>query len=163
MSETLDQIIARLAVNEDEEATAQAVMRYLKVPTASALVLAPAVRLYIATQWRATARRTEHESTRRRPPGGPSFRPIADGPVERPRLDLTERFLNTTFAVARGGRRVTWGTATREDHRERIESMNKQIVGCESTRARHEAALAMLEATGAATLGDIAEPGQAAA
>lgn len=70
------------------------------------------------------------------------------------RLEVTAELLATHFALG-DGTRVTWGSATVEQHRQRIEMLAAMASGTVETAARHQSAIAMLEAAGAASLADL--------
>lgn len=53
------------------------------------------------------------------------------------------------------GTKTTWGKATIDQHRFRVQFLTHQIDGLTATRSRHEWAVQMLEATGAECLEDI--------
>lgn len=59
------------------------------------------------------------------------------------RLDVTEELLHTEFALG-GGQRVTWGEASAEQHRQRIELLSKNAAANVEAAARHEKAIEML-------------------
>jgi hypothetical protein len=79
------------------------------------------------------------------------------GAAQRALADAFEAFvdhLDTPFRTSRGGRDVTWGTATVTDHAQRKQYLRMQAVGLETTAARHELAIELLEATGLKCLGE---------
>lgn len=76
---------------------------------------------------------------------------------ERPALSATPQFrrlFSEEFHVGDGSR-TTWGKATIDQHRFRVQFLTNQIDGLIATRARHEWAVQILEETGANCLEDI--------
>lgn len=71
--------------------------------------------------------------------------------AERIRLDVTEELLGSSFALG-DGVRVTWGNATVAEHRQRVDLLLKMSAGTVETAARHQAAIALLEAEDVPTL-----------
>jgi hypothetical protein len=67
------------------------------------------------------------------------------------RLKVTAELLTVAFSLG-DGRRVSWGEATLEDHRQRIEMLGKGIEGNVQTIRLHEYAATILRETGAACL-----------
>lgn len=70
------------------------------------------------------------------------------------RLKVTAELLAATFAVG-DGRTVTWGQATIRDHMIRIGMLRGQMTGTGDAIARHEAAMSMITASGAACLNEL--------
>lgn len=75
---------------------------------------------------------------------------------EEVRLETTRELLSTVFALG-DGTEVTWGTATIEQHKQRIEMLTKNAAGIVETASRHTAAVRMIEEAGATCLADLAE------
>lgn len=69
-------------------------------------------------------------------------------------LRRTRELMATEFALP-DGRRVTWGDATEQDHRERIAMLDGNIFANIETAARHSAALDLIIEAGARTLGEV--------
>lgn len=67
------------------------------------------------------------------------------------RLKVTAELLTVVFSVG-DGRRVSWGEATLEDHRQRIELLAKGVEGSIRTIRLHEYAAKILRETGAQCL-----------
>jgi hypothetical protein len=74
-------------------------------------------------------------------------RPIAATPEFR-------SLFKEEFAVG-DGTKATWGKATIDQHRFRVQFLTNQIEGLTATRARHEWAVTVLEQTGANCLEEI--------
>lgn len=74
--------------------------------------------------------------------------------VEEYRLRRTRELMATEFALP-DGRRVTWGDATEQDHRERIAMLDGNIFANIEAAARHSAALDLIVEAGAKTLGEV--------
>lgn len=70
------------------------------------------------------------------------------------RLKVTAELLGSEFALG-DGRRVTWGMATREEHRQRIELLKRNAGANIEAASRHQQAIAMLEASGAECLREV--------
>lgn len=68
----------------------------------------------------------------------------------------TSELLASTFALP-DGTRVTWAEATSQQHRDRIEMLNKQAAGTIETAALHERALRDMGQAGVSRLADIKE------
>jgi hypothetical protein len=64
--------------------------------------------------------------------------------AEQIRLEVTEELLRSKFALG-DGTELTWGGATVDQHRQRIELLQRNAVGTLETAARHQAAIRMLE------------------
>lgn len=71
------------------------------------------------------------------------------------RLEVTAELLRTGFALP-DGRLVTWGTATVDEHRIRMDMLVKQGIGTLETAYRHRVAIGMLDDSGAGCLSDMA-------
>lgn len=72
------------------------------------------------------------------------------------RMQWTEDLLGTPFALP-GGDRVTWGSATVAQHRERVEMFKGQVAAGTEGAARHLAAIRDIETLGVGCLGEVAE------
>lgn len=70
------------------------------------------------------------------------------------RMQWTQELLETGFALG-DGRIVTWAAATVGDHQQRIDMLQRNAVGNLEAAARHQAAVAEIEAAGVPTLGDL--------
>jgi len=70
------------------------------------------------------------------------------------RLEVTTELLNTQIALG-DGTMVTWGTATVEQHRQRIEMLAKNASGIVETAARHGSAIAMITDANATCLNEL--------
>jgi hypothetical protein len=71
--------------------------------------------------------------------------------TEEMRLEWTQELLDSTF-VGADGELITWGDASADDHRARVEMFMRNAEANMEGAARHTKALHALEATGAATL-----------
>jgi hypothetical protein len=67
---------------------------------------------------------------------------------------FVEELLNSEFALG-DGQRVIWRRATVEEHTQRIEMMQRQVVGLEKDIDLHERAVALLEKHSVTSLGDL--------
>lgn len=70
------------------------------------------------------------------------------------KLELTSELLSTEFAIG-NGQRVTWGTATRDQHQLRIEMLLKNASANADAAARHAKAIELLESSGAQCLAKV--------
>lgn len=70
------------------------------------------------------------------------------------RLELTVELLGTVIALG-DGRKTTWGAASVDDHRQRMDLLTDQAVGTLETVVLHEKAIEMIEGAGAACLNDV--------
>lgn len=64
------------------------------------------------------------------------------------KLELTSELLGASFALG-DGRSVTWGSATMDEHRQRIEMLGRNIEGNLDTMRVHEMAVELLRRSGA--------------
>lgn len=71
-------------------------------------------------------------------------------------LEVTEELLASSLALT-DGTRVTWGTATVENHESRIDMLSKNVAANIDGIKRHQAAINMIESSGAASLGEAAK------
>jgi hypothetical protein len=78
------------------------------------------------------------------------------------RVQWTEELLGSEFALG-DGRRVSFGDATVADHRKRVDMQTGLAMAELQDAALHEAAIAVLDETGAACLNDVPEELRAAA
>ena len=67
--------------------------------------------------------------------------------AERKHLEWTQDLLDTAFALG-DGRRIRWGAATVEDHKQRVQLLQGNAVGNLQTAARHLVAIRELEQSG---------------
>lgn len=72
------------------------------------------------------------------------------------RLEITRELLATEFALG-DGVRVTWGDATVDQHKQRIELLQANALANTEAAARHMAALRMIAEKGVRCLGEIGE------
>lgn len=93
------------------------------------------------------------EWERQNPSPWESFRNMMEDYRSRVRLELTTELLGSSFALG-DGRRVTWGTATEADHRQRIQLLQRQATGTAQTMILHEKAIEILTERSAACLND---------
>lgn len=70
------------------------------------------------------------------------------------RLELTTELLGTVIALG-DGRKTTWGAASVDDHRQRMELLTDQAMGTFETVVLHEKAIEMIEGSSAACLNDV--------
>lgn len=82
---------------------------------------------------------------------------ITDYAVEM-HMQWTTDLLSSPFALS-DGTLITWGEATVEHHRERVEMFQRNAVANMEGAARHEAALRDLTSAGATTLNDLVAAG----
>jgi len=71
------------------------------------------------------------------------------------RLETTKELLSSVFALG-DGTQVTWGSATVEQHQQRIKMLMKNVEGTMETAIRHEAAVKMIQAAGVKRLIEVA-------
>jgi len=69
-------------------------------------------------------------------------------------LDLTEKFLTSTFALG-DGTEVNWRNATRANHVQRLQLLQNNIIGNAQVAAMHQKAIEMLDAKRVSCLGKI--------
>jgi hypothetical protein len=74
------------------------------------------------------------------------------------RMDWEAELLELSFAVDNSGRTVTWGAATVEQHRSRIEMLTSNALANTEAAARHQAAINDIEEAGATCLFGVVEP-----
>lgn len=67
------------------------------------------------------------------------------------RMEWTAELLDSTFALADGSR-VTWGDATADQHRERVDMFRRNALANLEGAARHEQAIDALMESGAKSL-----------
>jgi hypothetical protein len=67
---------------------------------------------------------------------------------------FTNEFLALEFSLP-GGRSVTWGDATAEDHAERCEMLQQKVDGLSETMGQHQEVLDLLRTAGAKCLNDL--------
>lgn len=72
------------------------------------------------------------------------------------RIEVTAELLATRFALG-DGTRVTWGEATIDQHRQRIDMLTSIASGTVETAARHHAAISMIESASAGCLADLTD------
>lgn len=77
---------------------------------------------------------------------------------QRIRIEVTEELLSTAFATG-DGNRVTWGTATLDQHKDRLRMLKKHIQGTAETAAMHSAAIKMIQEAGVSTLAEVSAAG----
>lgn len=75
--------------------------------------------------------------------------------VERVRLETTKELLSSSFALG-DGTQVTWGSATVEQHDQRIKMLMKNVEGTMETAVRHGAAVKMIQTAGVKCLAEVA-------
>lgn len=80
-------------------------------------------------------------------------RQLVDDVARETRLEVTQELLGTEFALG-DGRRVTWGTATRADHEQRVSMLNNNAAANAEAAARHMQAIDLLERAGVTCLRD---------
>lgn len=95
--------------------------------------------------------RTDPEAHRRKYTLGGIIEAWEEKIAERAKMELTAELLTAVFATG-DGRRVTWGEATLEDHRKRIELLARGVKGSVETIRLHEYAASILRETGATCL-----------
>lgn len=69
------------------------------------------------------------------------------------RLQVTSELLNTIFALG-DGTKTTWGDATVEQHRIRIQMLTSHAAGTIETAGRHDAAIRMIQGAGVSSLNE---------
>lgn len=74
------------------------------------------------------------------------------------RLKLTAELLESSFALG-DGVMVSWGDATVEQHRKRMDLLFRNAEGNVRTASRHEIAVQMIEASGVSSLRQVAKRG----
>jgi len=129
----------------DDDTTAAAIAARLHVSNRAAEVLNPALARIVAEWARCNVRRVERRAFGRNPG--------ADSVAARAELMLE------VFPLG-DGRLVSWGSATVDDHRQRIELLDKLRSGLSATIGRHETAIALLAETGAINLDAVADQWQ---
>lgn len=134
----LSQLIDQHATG-DPDATAAAVFDALRCPDKWRELFYGVVRDECRRRYRSTVREFEGQSMTDAPSG------IASGSRT---AYLAERFYN-------GTKYVEWGTATVEDHLNRITYLTMLRGGIDVTIARHEQAVAEITAAGVACLAEI--------
>jgi hypothetical protein len=72
------------------------------------------------------------------------------------RLEVTAELLGTSFALG-DGTSVTWGEATVDQHRQRVEMLSANAAGVVETAARHVAAVRMCEEAGVSCLAELTQ------
>lgn len=82
------------------------------------------------------------------------FSKAIEGIRTKAKLELTAELLGSSFALGDGSR-VTWGAATLEDHRQRIELLGRNVEGNLQTIVLHETAAALLRQSSASCLADL--------
>lgn len=75
---------------------------------------------------------------------------------EEARIELTHELLSSTFALG-DGQRVTWGTATYEQHQRRITLLEANVLANSETLKRHYAALKLLDEHQVAILNEVVD------
>lgn len=83
-----------------------------------------------------------------------SIQTALDQYAVRKHLEWTQDLLNTAFALG-DGRRVAWGEATVEEHRQRVQLLQGNVEGNLQAAARHLVAIRDLEGAGVKTLFDL--------
>ncbi len=73
---------------------------------------------------------------------------------EHTRLAVTKELLQTEFALGNGVK-VTWGTATKENHEQRIALLSENVAGNLEAAARHRLAIQMIEENSVETLSEV--------
>ena len=129
--------------NHDDTATARAILRAADVPRKAEELLLDLVANEVWSVRRAHTRSMERKLFRRNV-GNEAADP----------LGARMKLLAETFALP-DGRRVAWGEATIDDHRERIEMLNKLAGGINETISRHEQSIADIVAAGVKCLAEI--------
>lgn len=74
-------------------------------------------------------------------------------PQTRTASSMLSQLAKERFSLGNGST-ANWLTATREDHKQRLEFLQKQVDGKLATMERHREALRLMDATGTDTLGD---------
>lgn len=74
------------------------------------------------------------------------------------KLELTEELLGSSFALG-DGTMVTWGSATAEEHQQRILMLMRNVEGNLTTISIHQKALAMMSGANAGCLSEVARLG----
>lgn len=97
---------------------------------------------------RLTSRRAENQIF------GPRGRrlQVAESP-ERPPVDVRAILLGATFTV--GGRTVSWGSATADDHEQRADEQDQRAASLSQDAERHRRAAKLLREAEAETLEDV--------
>lgn len=132
------------------ETVAAGIVADLKLSAAQRHALWPIVVNEVRRSWRNDVRPLEPSrlATRRR---NDDF----EGEATDPAASRTS-YLSKRFAVCAGGKYVTWGEATVEDHRSRVEFLRGLVRGTERTINDHLGAIHDIETTpGATCLADI--------
>jgi hypothetical protein len=80
--------------------------------------------------------------------------PMVEEFAQKVRLEVTTELLASTFALG-DGTDVTWGEATVEQHRQRIDLLARMAEGTIETAARHQAAIDLIEENGVARLAEV--------
>lgn len=82
------------------------------------------------------------------------MRVLVDRIADTIRLEVTQELLDSEFALG-DGRQVRWGSATVAEHEQRIDMLERNAVANAEAAARHRAAIDLLKANGATSLGEI--------
>ena len=130
--------------NLSDENIARKVLKEIGVATPQAMILLSAVASVVESWRRAPVRAIERKVFRRN--GGEAI------DVAACRVDLADE----TFALG-DGRRVSWGEATIEEHRERATLLRKHLDGVHRTLEAHLVAIAAIEEAGVKCLNEIPE------
>jgi hypothetical protein len=162
VSDHLRDLIDTYADNADDHEVAADILRTLKVSKRAAEVLFPAVVMYVTTQRRARVRAWERESNIA--DAGKAMSDTTTTLATPPRFGLHRRahLLAATFAIGTG-ERIPWGTATVEQHRQRIGYLLAKRNGLDTTIDRHERAIAAITAAGVSCLADLGDGWEVAA
>lgn len=145
---TIYDLIREEAENHAElsdESVAILVLKRLKVPASTSIVLTPVVSTAVEMVRRQPVRNAERSA----------FKKITNAlgsavDVVAMRAALADE----TFALG-DGRRVKWGEATVEQHAERIVMLEKLVAGTQRTIEQHRDAVEMIEVAGVACLNEI--------
>lgn len=135
---TFEELVVEVA-DGDPASTAAKVLRRLKVGGLAAKMLAPVVAFYVLNMQRSSTRRVEYEAARS---GGMTS-------AHARSLVMAE-----SFAIG-GGKFVTWGAATVEQHRARISLLVAHRDGVTLTIARHTEAIDVIVAHGVECLDQV--------
>lgn len=150
----------------DDISAASATLKAIGVKGEAARLLMPAVLNYVVGLRRSAVRTAECEAfAKQHTPPAPTKRAHrnvrSDGAqiaamltAERADLRWTS-LIAMPFRITRGGKIVTWGEATAEEHEAKAASLEKSAAGTMVTAERHRIAAKEIREAGVSTLNDL--------
>lgn len=140
----------RVTPEAEPEDIAAAVIGSARTRKDLAELVFPAVRDQSVFVRRALVRRDESAA----------FSQLGSDTLERPAddadpIDARRRLLHTTAYAGHDSGYVTWGQMTADQHRERIDFLERKMWGIDRTVRHHRAAVKLIEEAGVACLDDL--------